>query len=155
MEMEVTNLGLSGDNQPVKELLDSYANNTNMRQELIEAQLTTNPFDPEIEFSENKDSNNNLKILNSFLASLGIEIINNNNESNISHMYNSEYKPENINEDDYDYQSFIKSKLFEETNTKEDDTLIDRNNSGEFDDDIENDDIDLPENFEVEEEDLE
>ena len=115
-EMETTNLGLSGDNRPVKELLDSYANNPDKRKALITSQLTTNPFNPKVEFS--KSESNNTKIFNSFLASIGVEIINNNGESNIKNLYNNDKKYE-INEEDYDYESFIKSKLYEENNSEE------------------------------------
>lgn len=132
-EMEVTNLGLSGDNKPVKELLDSYANNPDKRKDLITGLLTTNPFEPKIDFNSSENKSNNTKILNSFLAGLGVEIINNNGESNIKDKYNNNTENEfNISDDSYyDYQTFIKSKLYneikEDENSDEEETLNEDN----------------------------
>jgi DNA-directed RNA polymerase beta subunit len=114
-EMEVTNLGGISHNgfEPIKQLLDSYANNSDDRKALITSLLTTNPFDPKIDFN-NETVSNNLKILNATLAGMGIEIINNKGESNIKHLYNNDnYKHTDDDDEEKDYKDFIIKKFHE------------------------------------------
>ena len=115
-EMEVSNLGgLAEDGyRPILELLSSYANNTEARQNLIRNLLTTNPLDPHFDLG-GKTVSNNQKILNASLAGLGIEIINSNGDSNIKKLYKNEnYKHEEDPESNEGYNQFIIDKIYEE-----------------------------------------
>lgn len=65
-------MGITGSLQPVKDLLDQYANNSEARQEFITNQLLSNPYDIKTTKTETTEIGNNNKILNSYFNSLGI-----------------------------------------------------------------------------------
>lgn len=71
-EMEVTNLNLTNNMDNVKELLDSYANNKDDREELVTSMLIDNPFD--INYEPTNTESNNSKIIRSLIASIGYTI---------------------------------------------------------------------------------
>lgn len=76
---EMENIGLSLANpanknamEINKNYLDAFANNEEMRMNLLEAQLSGNPYDFNIEKSETRSENS--KILRSFLNALQYDI---------------------------------------------------------------------------------
>jgi DNA-directed RNA polymerase beta subunit len=70
--MEISNLSLTNSMGSIMDLLNSYSNNEANRKELITQLLTGNPFDTNIELSEEESSTS--KILKSLFACLGLEI---------------------------------------------------------------------------------
>jgi len=82
-EMETTNLAMANPAKdwgmkPIKKLLDSYANNPELRKRLVIELLTGNPFEPDIPDSvindEEINNSNNAKIVESLLKSIGYKI---------------------------------------------------------------------------------
>lgn len=71
-EMEIANSTLVGDIEPIKEILDSYANNETDRKRLLEAMLTSDPFD--IDYTPSGTKSNNSKIIDTFFKCLGLEL---------------------------------------------------------------------------------
>ena len=78
--MEVTNAGIIGSLGPIEKLLDQYSNNPENRRELIKHQLLDNPFQIETPQTERTVGNND-KILHSYLTSLGVKMIKNEDAS--------------------------------------------------------------------------
>jgi len=75
---EMENIGLALANPANKNAmltnkyyLDAFANNEKMRMDLLEAQLTQNPFDFDIEISNSRSENS--KILHAFLNCLQLD----------------------------------------------------------------------------------
>ncbi|MFA6709461.1 MAG: hypothetical protein WCR79_07185, partial [Fusobacterium sp.] len=69
---EITNLLLGSNVKDIKEILNSYANNTTDRNNLLINQLTGDPFDPEVELSGTQS--NNAKLIKALLNSMGIDL---------------------------------------------------------------------------------
>jgi len=70
--MEISNLSLTNDMDSIMDLLNSYSNNEANRKELITQLLTGNPFDINVELSEEESSTS--KILKSLFTCLGLTI---------------------------------------------------------------------------------
>jgi DNA-directed RNA polymerase beta subunit len=70
--MEISNLSLTNSMESIMDLLNSYSNNETNRKELITQLLTGNPFDTDIELSNDESSTS--KILKSLFACLGLTI---------------------------------------------------------------------------------
>jgi len=71
--METINTGMVGTIKPIVRLIDMYGNNTEARTKLAERLLSTNPFNPNIDFDITTKGNNN-KVLDSLLFSIGIKM---------------------------------------------------------------------------------
>ncbi|ALN97837.1 hypothetical protein Bp8pS_158 [Bacillus phage vB_BpuM-BpSp] len=76
--MEISNLSLVNDMEPIMNMLNSYSNNKTNRRELITQLLTGNPFDPEIEYTDMES--NTSKILKALMTGLGLKIEDTNSD---------------------------------------------------------------------------
>jgi DNA-directed RNA polymerase beta subunit len=70
--MEISNLSLTNNMDSIMDLLNSYSNNETNRKELIGQLLTGNPFDIDVELSEEESGTS--KILKSLFTCLGLTI---------------------------------------------------------------------------------
>ena len=71
--MEVLNLLLTSDQTAVKNLLASYSSNETAKEHLLEALLTQNPYDVNVDYS-NLEENETKKLVETLMFNLGLSI---------------------------------------------------------------------------------